>query len=487
MAPTRPPRAAGAAALLLLAAPAAAAPPLAAGATLALAACDAASPAQAFAVAASTVSTPDGALCATYGGSTSAALTLQPCAGGGSAAQAWTFSAATGAFAGTPQNQCVVWNVQGGDGREGAGDVVSVWPDCPQGGGFNEVFSINTPAPGLIALRASSPGNATFSGLCVAGVNPPPPVPPPVGTPEQVAWQGQGAGTGDMAVFIHYNMATADGSQGCDCSGRAPPAAAKWAPTALDTDAWIAAGVAMGATRFVLVAKHGCGFLTWNSSTASEYGYSIADSTYPSVDVVARFVASARKAGVGYGFYYSVVSNLYLNVCNGAVQPGAGAGQRVVTQQQYDGIVLGHLSELWGNYGPLVEAWFDGGYSPSLASNLTALLAKLQPHMVAFGGSGLLPSAVRWVGTESGHAPYPCWSTASPSDNGAGSADGTAFIPAETDFTLQNSDQWCVGQGRARWHALFSARPLSGLSARATPRLRDRPPSPSAAHICTDV
>lgn len=54
-----------------------------------------------------------------------------------------------------------------------------------------------------------------------------------------------------------------------------------------------------------------------------------------------------------------------------------------------------------------------------------------------------MPSPARWVGTEAGFAPYPCWSTDDePSSNGAGKPDGSAFIPAETDFTLQNSDNW---------------------------------------------
>lgn len=96
----------------------------------------------------------------------------------------------------------------------------------------------------------------------------------PQATVDQVAWQGQGKGASDMAVFIHYNIATAAGTQGCNCQGQAPPAIDIWDPSALDTDAWIREGVAMGATRFIYVAKHGCGFLAWNSST--DYPYSAA-------------------------------------------------------------------------------------------------------------------------------------------------------------------------------------------------------------------
>jgi hypothetical protein len=54
---------------------------------------------------------------------------------------------------------------------------------------------------------------------------------------------------------------------------------------------------------------------------------------------------------------YSVVSNQMCNVCNGVVQPGAGPGQLKVTQDEYNALVFAHLTELWGNFGPLAEVW----------------------------------------------------------------------------------------------------------------------------------
>jgi hypothetical protein len=52
--------------------------------------------------------------------------------------------------------------------------------------------------------------------------------------------------------------------------------------------------------------------------------------------------------------------------------------------------------------------------------------------------------AVRWAGTEEGIAPYPCWSTTNGNNHGAGDPNGADWYPAETDFTLQNGDLWCV-------------------------------------------
>lgn len=154
-------------------------------------------------------------------------------------------------------------------------------------------------------------------------------------------------------------MATMAGTQGC--GGGAPPPISSWAPSALDTDAWVDACVAMGGVRIVYVAKHGCGFTAWKSEV-SLYGvdaYSVAASPFPDVDVAANLVASAKKRGIGYGFYYSVVSNAFANVQNGQVQPGPiTPGRQInVSQAQYEEIIIAHLTELYTNFGPLAEVW----------------------------------------------------------------------------------------------------------------------------------
>ena len=138
------------------------------------------------------------------------------------------------------------------------------------------------------------------------------------------------------------------------------------------------------------------------------------------------------------------MSNAYCNVQNGAVQPGTldPTRQLNVTQAQYEDIALAHLRELYSSFGPLTEVWFDGGYPASMTDRLKDLFATLQPNVIAFQGEGLVPSPIRWVGTEDGLAPYPCWSTCDYSGTGAGDPDAPTWFPAETDFTLQNGDNW---------------------------------------------
>jgi len=57
------------------------------------------------------------------------------------------------------------------------------------------------------------------------------------------------------------------------------------------------------------------------------------------------------------------------------------------------------------------------------------------------------PNAVAWIGTESGHAPYPVWNTQDGCSSGAGTPFGKSYVPKEVDLTLQNSDTWFYHEG----------------------------------------
>ena len=72
-------------------------------------------------------------------------------------------------------------------------------------------------------------------------------------TAPQLRWQ-----MNDTGCFVHYNMATAAGTQGCQSAtgDDAPPPLSAWRPTALNTDAWADACKAMGGSRIILTAKH---------------------------------------------------------------------------------------------------------------------------------------------------------------------------------------------------------------------------------------
>ena len=152
-----------AASLMALAALAAARPVLP-NATLSIASCSASDGRQQLTVSAddSTVRSADRALCVTYTAASPAPLSMLPCVPG-NVAQAWAFNAASGAFEGTPDaGGCVAWNTQS--------TTLSTWT-CSDVA-WNGVFTPGFPTAGVIAANFSSPTSHTFSGDCVAAVNP---------------------------------------------------------------------------------------------------------------------------------------------------------------------------------------------------------------------------------------------------------------------------------------------------------------------------
>lgn len=74
----------------------------------------------------------------------------------------------------------------------------------------------------------------------------------------------------EIGALVCYNMATADGSQGCP--GKTVPPASKFiegTPTKANTDQWCEAIASFGGKYATYVVKHVCGFLVWPSNATS--------------------------------------------------------------------------------------------------------------------------------------------------------------------------------------------------------------------------
>ena len=294
-------------------------------------------------------------------------------------------------------------------------------------------------------------------------------VPMPVPTRQQLAYQGK------ISALIHFGMATFfhDGDPGCDAQnwngcdphgGCNSSRVASFNPTNLNVSSWVESFQALGATSAVLTAKHGCGFLGWETKTTLPDGTPYAYHAPGQLNVVEQFVAATEAAGIGHGFYYSLTNNFYLNVKGHVAQPPASAlpGQVPVTQEQFEQIALAQVAELWTQFGSLTEIWLDGGCGP-MCDRVGRLVNKTKAAgAVAFNGGGVSASPVRWCGTESG-APHKgpggaVWSTTDCRDGwcgpGSGSgappnASGSMWYPSGVGVTLQQGDRWFFTPGAA--------------------------------------
>jgi alpha-L-fucosidase len=303
----------------------------------------------------------------------------------------------------------------------------------------------------------------------------------PLPTAAQLQWQHD-----EIGVIIHYNMATGKG-QGCGIGTSNHPLAAQFQPSpTFDAVEWMESITALGAKYAVYVAKHECGFCTWPTKAklpdGSIYPYAVGGPGATTTDIVGSFVKAAKTAGIKPAFYYSITENTFLNSLK-------------LTPAQVVGVTMEHLAELWNPtlVGEISEVWFDGGFE-GFAANISSLLATLQPNAVAFNGCAGTSLAdcigpkgggnLRWVGTEAGRAPDPCWSTSYGS--GAGDPNSTVWNPAESDTTLQNGDNWF-------WNSRVGLRSLSTLAGvyhatvgRNTNMLLDIAPMPNGS-IPTDA
>lgn len=184
-----------------------------------------------------------------------------------------------------------------------------------------------------------------------------PPVPDPKPSTELLLYQEM-----ELGALVCYNMATANHTQGC--AAKTVPAASIFldnTPTKADTDQWCKAIASYGGKYATMVVKHVCGFLIWPSKATSgnfTYDYGVPEGR----DLIAQFAESCAGVGVKLGLYYSLTSNSYLNYPS---LKDPAPGQAVITQDQYNDIVVQHLTELWTNYGELTEIWYITTRQPS--------------------------------------------------------------------------------------------------------------------------
>lgn len=247
----------------------------------------------------------------------------------------------------------------------------------------------------------------------------------------------------EIGVLIHFDMPVFEPEYDFRKDWNYHPPLSIFNPKELDTDQWIKASKAAGATYAVLVAKHCSGFSLWPTK-AHEYSVKNTPWRNGQGDIVRDFIASCKKYGLKPGIYASTTANGFLKVDN----PGKVVSGDQQEQLRYNQIVEMQLNELWTDYGELFEVWFDGGVLPPEKGgfDVLSMLKKKQPNSIAFQGPYGYNNNIRWVGNEEGVAPYPCWSIADSTTSASGvieikglngNPNGLFWCPGEADFPLR--------------------------------------------------
>lgn len=162
-----------------------------------------------------------------------------------------------------------------------------------------------------------------------------------------------------FGMFIHWGPVSLTGHEiGWSRGGETPIEEydnlyKRFNPVKFDADEWVRVAKAAGMKYIVLTTKHHDGFCLWNSEYTE---YNITGSPFKR-DVVGELSAACRKAGLGFGTYYSVCDWWH---------PLYPKGGRAGTEEKPNGdmdkymeYLQNQTSELVEKYGPLTCMWFD--------------------------------------------------------------------------------------------------------------------------------
>jgi len=260
---------------------------------------------------------------------------------------------------------------------------------------------------------------------------------PPIPTKQQLAWHRM-----ETNVFVHFTVNTFTGREW----GFGNESPKIFNPTDFDPEQWMKTFKKVGFKGIILTAKHHDGFCLWPSKYTD---HDIANSPFKNGngDVVQAVSKAARKYGLKFGIYLSPWDRNRADYG----KPG------------YINYYRNQLRELFTNYGPIYEMWFDGanggnGYYGGANEErridrkhyyhwpkTLQIIKDLQPKTLLFSDSG---PDLRWVGNENGIAGKTNWNMLTPDTLYPGKAhtshllrtgaiDGSDWIPAEVDVSIR--------------------------------------------------
>ena len=250
----------------------------------------------------------------------------------------------------------------------------------------------------------------------------------PVPTPQQLQWHNS-----EYYLFAHFGPNTFTDKEW----GHGDEPEDIFNPTELDCRQWCRIARQAGATGIIITAKHHDGFCLWPSKYSK---HTVRESKWKNGkgDVLKELSKACKEFGLNFGVYISPWDRNH---------PDYGT-------EKYNDVFVNMMKELFTNYGPITELWWDGanGEGPNGKKQVydwkrfKETVRKLSPATVIFSDVG---PDIRWVGNEKGIAGTTNWNTlntegftpgigAPPTDTlNSGNKYGKHWIPAECDVSIR--------------------------------------------------
>lgn len=247
-------------------------------------------------------------------------------------------------------------------------------------------------------------------------------------TKYQLAWHNQ-----EFYLFVHFGPNTFTDKEW----GHGDEAAEVFNPTALDCRQWCRVAKAAGAKAIIITAKHHDGFCLWPSKFSV---HTVRESKWRNGkgDVLKELSKACKEYGLKFGVYISPWDRNH---------PDYGT-------EKYNDVFVGMMKEIFQNYGPVWELWWDGanGEGPNGKKQVydwnryRETVRKLSPSTVIFSDVG---PDIRWCGNENGIAGETNWNyldtdgfepgAKAPKQDvlNSGNANGKYWIPAECDVSIR--------------------------------------------------
>lgn len=272
---------------------------------------------------------------------------------------------------------------------------------------------------------------------CTTNKVSPPTATGPVPDERQLAWHEM-----EQNAFIHFTINTFTGKEW----GYGDESPALFNPSAFDADQWVSVLKETGFKGVILTCKHHDGFCLWPTQYSD---HSVKNSPFQGGkgNVVKAVSDACKKYGLKFGVYLSPWDR----------------NRADYGQPSYIEYYRNQLKELFINYGPVFEMWFDGanggdGYYGGAREKREIdrqtyydwpatldLVRDMQPRVLFFSDAG---PDLRWCGNERGVMGETNWNTISVDTLYAGksgisdllntgSENGNKWIPGEVDTSIR--------------------------------------------------